>query len=51
MGCGYGVFGIVLNKILSCSVDMCDVNLRALHLSKINIKENVIYIFYIEKSD
>ena len=40
MGCGYGVFGIVLNKILSCSVDMCDVNLRALHLSKINIKEN-----------
>lgn len=40
MGCGYGVFGIVLNKILSCSVDMCDVNLRALHLSKINLKEN-----------
>ena len=40
MGCGYGVFGIVLNKVLSCSVDMCDVNLRALHLSKINIKEN-----------
>ena len=40
MGCGYGVFGIVLNKILSFSVDMCDVNLRALHLSKINIKEN-----------
>ena len=40
LGCGYGVFGIVLNKILSCSVDMCDVNLRALHLSKINIKEN-----------
>ena len=40
MGCGYGVFGIVLNKILSCSVGMCDVNLRALHLSKINIKEN-----------
>ena len=40
MGCGYGVFGIVLNKIVSCGVDMCDVNLRALHLSKINLKEN-----------
>ena len=40
MGCGYGVFGIVLNKILSCNVDMVDVNLRAIHLSKINIKEN-----------
>lgn len=40
MGCGYGVFGIVLNKLLSCSVDMVDVNLRALHLANINIKEN-----------
>ena len=40
MGCGYGVFGITLNKVLSCSVDMVDVNLRALHLSEINAKEN-----------
>lgn len=40
MGCGYGVFGIVLNKILSCYVDMVDVNLRAIHLTEINIKEN-----------
>ena len=40
MGCGYGVFGIVLNKLTSCSVDMVDVNLRALHLSLINVKEN-----------
>ena len=40
MGCGYGVFGITLNKILSCSVDMVDVNLRVLHLSEINAKEN-----------
>ncbi len=40
MGCGYGVLGIVLNKIVSCEVDMCDVNLRALHLAKRNTKEN-----------
>lgn len=40
MGCGYGTFGIVLNKVLSCAVDMVDVNLRALHLSEINIREN-----------
>ena len=40
MGCGYGVFGIVLNKLISCCVDMVDVNLRALHLAEINIKEN-----------
>ena len=40
MGCGYGVLGIVLNKVISCEVDMVDVNLRAMHLAEINIKEN-----------
>lgn len=40
MGCGYGVFGIIINKLTSCYVDMVDVNLRAIHLSQINIKEN-----------
>ena len=40
MGCGYGVFGIIINKVTSCHVDMVDVNLRAIHLSTINIKEN-----------
>ena len=40
MGCGYGVFGIVLNKVISCEVDMVDVNLRAMHLAEINSREN-----------
>ena len=40
VGCGYGVFGIILNKLTSCSVDMVDVNLRAIHLTEMNIKEN-----------
>jgi len=40
MGCGYGVIGIVINKVISSYVDMVDVNLRAMHLAKINIKEN-----------
>lgn len=40
MGCGYGVFGIIINKMTSCSVDMVDVNLRAIHLAEMNIKEN-----------
>ena len=39
-GCGYGVFGIILNKILGVKVTMCDVNRRALHLAEKNIKEN-----------
>lgn len=40
MGCGYGVFGIVLNSILHVSVDMVDVNHRAMHLARRNIDEN-----------
>ena len=31
MGCGYGVFGIVLARVTSHRVDMVDVNHRALH--------------------
>lgn len=40
LGCGYGVLGIVLSKTVSCTVDMVDVNLRALHLSLDNVREN-----------
>ena len=39
-GCGYGVFGIILNKITSSYVDMIDVNRRAVHLANRNIAEN-----------
>lgn len=42
MGCGYGVFGIVINKLTGSSVDMVDVNRRALHLTNRNIKENKV---------
>lgn len=42
MGCGYGVFGIVLSKVTGAIVDMIDVNLRAIHLTEMNIKENHI---------
>ncbi len=40
MGCGYGVFGIVINRLTGASVDMVDVNLRALLLSELNCKDN-----------
>lgn len=42
LGCGYGVIGIVLGKLCNVSVTMCDVNKRALHLTKINAKKNGI---------
>lgn len=40
MGCGYGVFGIVISKLTGAHVDMVDVNLRAMHLAVRNAKEN-----------
>ena len=40
MGCGYGVFGIVLAKVTGASAVMVDVNLRALHLAQRNAKIN-----------
>ena len=40
LGCGYGAIGIILSKLKKISVDMIDVNNRAVHLTKLNIKEN-----------
>lgn len=40
VGCGYGLIGVTLAKIKKCDVTMIDVNKRALHLAKINLKEN-----------
>ena len=38
MGCGAGPIGIYLSK-LGFDVDMCDINKRAIHLSKMSVKE------------
>ena len=40
MGCGYCFLWIVINKFTSSHVDMVDVNMRALHLSEMNLKVN-----------
>lgn len=42
VGCGYGVIGIVFAKVFHSSVDMVDVNKRAIHLTKMNLKENKV---------
>lgn len=38
VGCGYGYIGIVISKVTGSYVDMIDVNKRAVHLTKRNIK-------------
>ena len=44
LGCGYGPIGIVLKKILNVNVTMCDINNRAIHLSKMNAKKNGVVV-------
>lgn len=39
VGCGYGFIGIVISIINKSTVDMIDVNKRALHLAKRNTKK------------
>ena len=42
LGCGYGVIGIILSQNKNLFVDMVDVNLRAINLTKENLKLNKI---------
>ena len=42
VGCGYGLIGISLAKILNSRVLMSDVNKRALHLTEKNITQNKV---------
>ena len=39
VGCGYGFIGIVISVINNSYVDMIDINKRAVHLTKRNIKK------------
>ena len=39
VGCGYGLIGVTTSVIMESTVDMIDVNKRAIHLSNINIKK------------
>lgn len=50
MGCGYGFMGIVITSITNSNVTMCDINKRAIHLSKINGKKNNVKITCIESN-
>lgn len=40
VGCGYGFIGIVISVVNGSYVDMVDVNKRAVHLTKRNIKKH-----------
>ena len=48
VGCGYGLIGVTLSKIKKCNVTMIDINKRALHLAKMNLKDNGVTAEVIE---
>lgn len=50
VGCGYGPIGIIASKITGFHVTMCDVNKRALHLARMNAKENKVDVDIIESN-
>lgn len=50
VGCGYGPIGIIANKITGFDVVMCDVNKRALHLARMNVKENNVNAVVLESN-
>lgn len=39
LGCGYGPIGVTVKDNTDATVDMVDVNLRAVHLAKMNVKK------------
>ena len=51
LGCGYGVVSIILSKFLDANFDAVDINKRALHLAKINMKENSSFGIHFFESD
>lgn len=50
VGCGYGPIGIIASKITNNKVTMCDVNKRAIHLAKMNAKENKTVVDILESN-
>lgn len=50
VGCGYGLIGITLTKIMDTNTTMIDINKRALHLSEMNAKANKVDVLIKESN-
>lgn len=51
VGCGYGALGIILSSFFHIKADLIDVNLRAIHLAKMNAKLNNTLEVKVSESD
>ncbi len=50
LGCGYGPIGIILKDQVDVNVDMLDVNLRSLHLARMNAEKNNVNVQIFESN-
>lgn len=50
LGCGYGPIGIIVKDNTNASVDMIDINLRSLHLARMNATKNNISVNVFESN-
>lgn len=50
LGCGYGPIGIIVKDNTNASVDMIDVNLRSLHLARMNATKNNVSVNVFESN-
>ena len=50
LGCGYGPIGIIIKDNTNAKVDMIDINLRSLHLAKMNATKNNVPVNVFESN-
>lgn len=50
LGCGYGPIGITIKDNTDSNVDMIDINLRSLHLAKMNASKNNVSVNIFESN-
>ena len=50
LGCGYGPIGIIVKDNTDSNVDMIDINLRSLHLAKMNASKNNVSVNVFESN-
>lgn len=50
LGCGYGPIGITIKDNTDSNVDMIDINLRSLHLAKMNASKNNVSVNVFESN-
>lgn len=44
LACGYGLIGYCVKKYVDCSVDFCDINAKAVNVTKMNVEDSNVFL-------